>query len=325
MFNATTPLSPPDFVWLPVRDADAAVDPDASHSDVAAACCMAIPPALAAWDADSPHALGAAVMQLVQQHAKAQRQRLDACPDVVRRQVASLRDMDGVDVSVTASADGQLVVAVTMPLCEKGTLHGVVDSGGDAPAHMRCITAGRRLTLDVTFMPGPSATVHAAIDGPHAAFPLSRAVKPVPWPPGATLASYHAMALQTVEVPWRARRDVCVQLRKCVGCALEHDSVDFSYMSFLLTVKRPTRCVVCVKVSLPAAFPDACPTLTLLSAVPSPSGELLTHSVTEYPFSPRWPAPEMAQRLLKAVLGQLPAFLKATAGSTGAGAGAAAT
>lgn len=123
----------------------------------------------------------------------------------------------------------------------------------------------------------------------------------VPWTTNSTIADYIQAVKAAAEAEVGAfadgitlrRQYIAALLSVFAGALLEYDEEKFLRASFLFELKQFSSIV---HVELDENFPRNCPKFTLQSIYHERAGRVFEKVYGDYPYSPRWPADQMALR-----------------------------
>jgi len=123
-----------------------------------------------------------------------------------------------------------------------------------------------------------------------------------PWSDGSCLVEYIPQAQEALEETfktWLIRREFVVSIIKIFGTPLEYDSLKFRKLSFY--VQTNASFIFILRIKIAVSFPKEMPALVVQSFqhYKMPGPRPIVQTFNNYPYSPRWPAPEMANRIKK--------------------------
>jgi len=146
-------------------------------------------------------------------------------------------------------------------------------------------------------------------------FPLLKGFKIPGWIANETFAGEYAESVQAKLNDWcqvQIRRTAlqaayCEALAKLFGCPLER-SADSSQISFHFSIASLANFVVVIHFQTGPEFPIQMPNITIQTLMSTRGGKCFRAVYNSYPYSPRWPPEEIAERHRAFLTDTLPAF-----------------
>lgn len=294
IFNAHRPEFPPDFIFD-----DASFQPDIEEL-----------PSLCDWDYEDDSALTKVIQELLEQYRKHQVSMLDGSPRLQFEYSSLVHQSDIPESNIQVHANWKnpgspVRFWITLP----------IDFTGLPPVFARENLSQDTAVLQVTFQSPdgsrilPQLFLSPRVEGVSGAM----VVKLPPFNKDSCLMDYVPQVKELLEkkveqvtTSFQRRKEyVAAFLTLFGGNLLEYDAEGFASLSFLF---EHDNFFFILSIAIPRSFPLDKPSLTFQSAYHTSCGWPYSITCTDYPYSPRWEAAEMADRARSFVMEYVPSF-----------------
>ncbi|KAH3756916.1 BRISC and BRCA1-A complex member 2 [Pelomyxa schiedti] len=290
VYSMSHPRAPPDVIVIPVSDDD---EPFVSWNQVSG---------LVKWDPDNPSALLDVMLELVQAYKAHHRALALSLPDErLRTDLETyIIAQEGSEVFVQYTDAGPKVMC-TVPI--PVTLAGICDRGRTLEGN-GVATLNLKYTLGGTLLrtaPDVSWVLPSQIESLY-----DKTLRIPPFPAQSLLVDYIPQVVAALTTPFESilsRRQLFTALKGVLGSPVEWEN-SYAKISWMYYEEKHEWGAV-LTIAIPDNYPATQPTLSLASLVTFSQNRPLTRVFHEYPYSPRWPPAELANRIFN--------FLKETA------------
>ncbi|KAH9557005.1 hypothetical protein CY35_07G063000 [Sphagnum magellanicum] len=269
------------------------------------------------WTVTEPNSLLKLILVTRGSYLDYQRHRVEAVNDPrVKFEINTMSGLQGLEMCITTTSDRSEEVNFAVPLVLE------VEAPHLPGSHLPSSTLWNDISLQVKFplqrgqtSAGPPQLKLVAPPAMREVFDVDDVRLPV-WPGNICLVEYIPSLQQTLQQQVREarasialRRSFMEALFPFFGRPLEADATYCRRISLLASSGAFT---FLVHLALPIQFPKVQPTLTFQSSqhFDTRGRPLVSRTYMDYPWSPRWDAPQMAQRIMDFVADECIAFKK---------------